>query len=61
MRTKIQGGACAAPDGGAAASYDAPAGTTVDTERAALHAQAVAWQATHKTDFLTAYKAVGGK
>ncbi len=38
--------------------FAAPAGYGVDAEAMALHAKAVAWQGEHKTDYLTAVKAV---
>lgn len=47
--------------GSAAAAFDVPPGTSADTERAALHNQALAYQAQHKTSYLAAFKAVGGK
>ena len=51
-----------APESGvAAASFDVPPGASADTERAALHTQALAYQAQNKTDYVAAYKAVGGK
>lgn len=59
LKTTQTGGK--APDGGAAAaSFAVPPGASVDTERVALHSQALAYQAQHKTDYLAAYKAVGG-
>jgi phage I-like protein len=47
------------PDG-AAVQFAVPAGAELDTARAALHSKALAHQAANKTDYLTAYKAVGG-
>jgi phage I-like protein len=48
------------PDGQTIAKFDVPAGAEVDTSRVALHSKALAHQAANKTDYLTAYKAVGG-
>lgn len=48
------------PDGQTVAQFDVPAGAEVDGARAALHSKALAHQAANKTDYLTAYKAVGG-
>jgi hypothetical protein len=48
--------------GGSAVAFAAPAGYSVDPEGADLHAKALAHQkANPGMDFLTAYKAVGGK
>lgn len=46
-------------DGGSA--YAAPAGYTVDPDQAALFAEATAYAAQNKVDFVSAVKAVGGK
>lgn len=46
-------------DAPAPVAFVAPAGTTVDNDRAALHAKAVSYQTSHKCDYLTAARAVG--
>jgi hypothetical protein len=44
--------------GAATAEFAAPAGFSIDGDAAALHRKALAHQAQHKTDYLTAVKAV---
>lgn len=53
--TAAKGAAAGAP---ATAEFAAPAGFAVDGEAAALHRKALAHQAQHKTDYLTAVRAV---
>jgi hypothetical protein len=42
-------------------SFAAPPGSVADTERLELHGKALQYQATHKCDYIAAYKAVGGR
>lgn len=53
--TAAKGAAAGSP---ATAEFAAPAGFAVDGEAAALHRKALAHQAQHKTDYLTAVRAV---
>lgn len=46
---------------GQPAAFAAPDGMDVDGDRAALHAQALAYQQKTNCDYITAYKAVGGR
>ena len=48
----------AATDGAASVEFAAPAGYGVDGEQLAVHNKALAYQAQHKTDYLTAVQAV---
>jgi len=43
------------------ASFAGPQGFTVDADRLDLHNKALAYQAQHKVDYMTAVRAVGGK
>jgi len=55
---KLQSEQAAAGQRGTAVQFAAPAGSTVDAERAELHAKALEYQRANKCDFITAVKAV---
>lgn len=42
------------------ANFDAPAGTSIDSDRLALHQQALTYSEAHKVDYPTALMAIGG-
>ena len=42
------------------ANFDAPAGTSIDADRLALHQQALSYSEAHKVDYPTALMAIGG-
>lgn len=42
------------------ANFDAPAGTSIDADRLALHQQALSYSEAHKVDYSTALMAIGG-
>jgi len=42
------------------ANFDAPAGTSIDADRLALHQQALTYSEAHKVDYPTALMAIGG-
>ena len=42
------------------ANFDAPAGTSIDADRLALHNQALTYSEAHKVDYSTALMAIGG-
>lgn len=48
------------PTGTANANFDAPAGTSIDSDRLALHQQALTYSEAHKVDYSTALIAIGG-
>lgn len=66
LKPRIDYGEVTPPEGdptkAVTVDFAMPAGYTVDDERLALHQKAVAYQSQHPgTDYIAAYKAVGGK